>query len=159
MEHTSGFCGASTSECKSRKNKQLVRVCLDGWAANELNLGIYECPLTLCNLYKNVPEKTNYDVFISALPPRISFPTKKFQQTMRHAELSLQSSLNHPSILDPGSYTRNGIDLVVSYRPPVASRSQRRAPPCCRETQAAVRSLGLSFRVSGGPGRPHGTLT
>ena len=118
MAQTSGFCGQANI-CRSKDDKHDVRVSLDGWAASEFNLGTYSCPRTWCSLSRHTPGQSEYDVLVSALPPRISFPKKKFPQTMRHAELSMESSINHPTTLDPVSYSQNGIDLVVSFRPPV----------------------------------------
>jgi hypothetical protein len=40
---------------------------------------------------------------------------------MRHAEISLESSIYHPSVLDASSYSKMGIDLLVSLRPFVGS--------------------------------------
>jgi GR25 family glycosyltransferase involved in LPS biosynthesis len=117
MTPTSGFC-ISKHVCKLHESKKIVRLGLQGWAANEFNLGMYACPHTRCSVFKH-SEQRDYDLLVSALPPRKEFKTKKSARTMRHVKLSMQSSVFHPSILDPASYSKNGIDMVVSFRPPV----------------------------------------
>ena len=120
---TSGWCNspALTPRCMLRGDKRIVRVSLSGWAASEFNLGEYTCSLTRCFLGKHTRGGTDYDLLVSALPPRNFFPTQKLQKSTRNAELSMESSINHPNILDSSTYSKHGIDLVVSFRPPVAS--------------------------------------
>jgi GR25 family glycosyltransferase involved in LPS biosynthesis len=128
MPATSGFCEQENSNCSHMRVSQsharppVVMVGLDGWAASEFNMGMYACPLTECHIRKHAAGKTDYNLLLSAMPPRQALSGKaNRRQTVRHAELSMESSINHPSVLDASSYSKNGIDLVVSFRPPVGS--------------------------------------
>jgi len=124
MGRTSGFCDPSNVSCGS--NKPVVRVNLDGWAAAEFNLGTYSCPLSTCLLRKEA--NSEYDVLLTSMPPRRPLRNLKKMNKRRHVELSLESSRNHPDILNPVSYSENGIDLVVSFRPPVFSSAVQWLP-------------------------------
>ena len=90
------------------------------WPAAEFNLGTYNCPRTQCLLFKHAGGEEQYDMFLSAVPHRRIFPGKP-SPSVKNVEISVESSVNYPSIVDPQSYKNEGVDLVVSFRAPVST--------------------------------------
>jgi Glycosyltransferase family 10 (fucosyltransferase) C-term len=135
MTNTSGFCGPSIANCMdSTDTHPIVRVHLRGWAASEFNLGAYACPKTMCIISKHTNGHMDYDVLVSSIPPRFRFPSRTYPKT-RHAEISMESSINTPSFISLTYLMEearswlfsiqhdNNIDLVVRYQPPKQDNS------------------------------------
>ena len=122
MTQTSGFCDPSSSKCAATlPSLQIVRVAMMGWAGDEFNMGAYNCPLTRCMLSKHSGGQMDYDVLVSSVPPRVPLPRKSLRTLRtRHAEISIESSINHPSFFVPTSFATNNVDLVISFQPPQA---------------------------------------
>mmetsp|Transcript_8141 Transcript_8141/g.19857 ORF Transcript_8141/g.19857 Transcript_8141/m.19857 type:complete len:443 (-) Transcript_8141:636-1964(-) len=120
MTRTSGFCGSSPTKCFPPHNtSRIVRVGVLSWAAH-FNLGAYSCPLTRCILYKHERGQVDYDVLLNTFPTSFPFPPLKSLRT-RHAEISMESSINHPSAATP----RKNVNLFIRYQPPKdANRGQ-----------------------------------
>jgi len=90
----------------------------DTWLPIMFHAGTNNCERSRCILSKQShPTPGSYDIFLSTLPPGRTFPVRS-STTVKNVEKTMESSVNYPGIVDPQTYTRLGIDLVISFRPP-----------------------------------------
>jgi hypothetical protein len=88
-----------------------VHVGLLGWAGN-FDLGTYSCPLTRCIYHKYERGQMDYDVLLNPYPSGVPWPSKMSSKT-RHADLNIESFVNHASV----ETHRNDVDVDIRYQP------------------------------------------
>jgi len=94
----------------------------DTWLPIMFHAGTNNCERSRCILSKQShPTPGSYDIFLSTLPPGRTFPVRS-SSTVKNVVMTMESSVNYPGIVDPQTYTRLGIDLVISFRPPVTTK-------------------------------------